>query len=675
MTAMETSSGGGTPTRLEALQQEYHHLKQAMGSAQAGSLKSNPNFETIRDFAERIVATGVGLADPDERRQAQVMLNYCTARLFALAPGDPNVKVRVIAPYAGPARETGFDERSSVASEQKQATESGTIVEANVEVDQMVTDAIDAVPTGTEGRPGTPLGKSSQAREQVRLKAMARQWRISGESDGYLLSGPALTKADPFWGKDPEITAFVSASRRKVATDRKFFRLYVAMALLLLTIVGTGWWWAPWLSRPFLILMTQQQAAEIVGTASCNEKRDANYAVVDSKKLLAIQMLSTWRISGRFRESTVCDLILTDQSLDFPLDFSGATLRWPYMQRIKGKQPRAPAKVDFSASVIEDGRFLGAVLTEANFKNCKLLSTENPSEGNSRYTSFQGASLERADFRGCQIQGVSFANTDLRDADFTDARIIGETDFTDANLAGAVFVNTMIEKPKFRDADLTNTDFRGSSLPLETNSHDTTWWLAIWSVPLDRSSYNRDDASKGNRYIKNLIERNVQVDRAKIIAHTYPQILDESARSTALATALNDWAWYCQATYGLELEQAAQLALEAQSITQKNSGNNYDPRISDTIGYINLQLGRLEEARLAYQFIEQKRAAGSLATVEPGSRYRYALVLAALGMCAEAEKVVTSLFDQKPTYSATHERVLVYLTPDRCPDANKFFSR
>ncbi|MGO7359993.1 pentapeptide repeat-containing protein [Rhizobium ruizarguesonis] len=673
MTAMETSSGAGESARLEALQQEYNRLKQALGPAQGSSQKSSQNFETIRDFAERIVAAGAALADPNDRRRAQDMLNYCTARLFALAPADPNVTVRLIGPYAGPTSEAGSDQRSSVASEQKQDTESETVVEADAAAGQKIADAIDAVPAETGGGPRTLSKESSQAREQVRLKAMARQWRISLENDGYLLSGPALTKAGLFWGKDPEITAFVSASRRKAATDRKFLKLYIVTALLLLTVVSTGRWWVPLVSRPFQILLTRQQTVEIAATESCNKKRDANYAIADTNKLKAFETLSTWEVSGRFSGLTVCDLILTNQSLDFPLDFRGATLKWPYLQRIKGKTPRASAKVDFSDSVIEDGRFLGAVLTEANFKNCKLLSTENPLEENSRQTSFEGASLEGADFRGCRIQGVSFANADLQNANFTDARITGETDFTNADLGGAVFTNATIEKPKFKDADLTNADFRGSSLPLETNSRDTTWWLAKWSVPLDQSSYNRDDASKGNRYVTNLIEKNVRIEQAQIIANTYPPLLNEQARYTALATALNDWAWH-QATYGLELETAAKRALEAQSISQKISGNNFEPRISDTIGYIDLQLGRLEEARGAYKFIEQKTKAGSLATVDPGSRYRYALVLAALGMCAEAEEVVTSLFNQTPTYLATHERVLVSLTPDRCPVASKFFS-
>ncbi len=606
-----------------------------MASAQSDPQKIESNIQTIRNFSERIIEAGLGFADLGERRQAQVMLNYCTALLFALAPDDPNLEIRLIEPYA---------ERAA---------------EAEGEVAQLASDAVDAAP------PHEPLGsKSSQAREQVRLKAMARQWIISGEHDGYLLNGPALTKVEAFWGKDSDITAFISASRQKVITDRKFHRIYGAMVVTVLGIVGTGWWWGPLLSHQFFVLLTRQHAAEIVETESCNENRDRDHAVVEPKKVSALQQISTWELSGRFTGSTICDLVLTDQSLAFPLDFSGATLKRPFLQRVKGKQPNAPEKVDFSDSEIEDGRFIEAVLTDAKFKNCELVSTENPSKESLRYTSFEGASLERADFRSCQIKGVSFANADLRDADFTGANILGETDFTDANLAGAVFANATIEKPNFNDADLTHTDFRGSNLRL-VNSHDTTWWLAIWNAPLDRSNFDREDASKGNLYIKNLIERNGKVEQARTIARTYPPILKEPARSTGLATALNDWAWH-QAIYGLELESAAQLALEAQSVAKA------DTRISDTIGYIYLQLGKFKEAKEAYKFIEERIAAGSLDSVEPSSRYRYGLVLAALGMCAEAEKVVK----QEPIYAATHERVLVLpLTPNRCPEVSKILNK
>jgi len=675
-----TGEARAPSTRIEALQHEHNRLRQAARSGQAGYRSKSSDIDTFRDFADRVVAAGADLADPGERRSAQSILDYCSAQLLALAPYDPNMTLRLIAPFAGAAGGTGESPGSGQANAQGPGSKSEGTAEASAKSGQRgASGADDGLPTSTEDGTEVLAGRRGQAREQVRIKALARQWRLSEDGDGYLLTGPALAQAAPFWGKDPEITEFISESRLKAKNKRRLIAISVVMALLVLAIVGTGWLWAPWLSRQVLTILTRPEAATIVGTDGCNENRAWTYSTVDLNKLSALEKLSHLSFSGRLRGSTICDLILTDQQLAFPLDFSGAEVKWPYLQRVKGRQPSAPAKVDFADATVEDGRFVGAVLTEANFRNCALLSSKvssGPAEP-PRQTSFEGARLERADFSGCRIQGVSFASANLRDADFTNASISEDTDFTDANLVGASFANATIDKgAKFEDADLTDTDFRGSSLSLETDSAKTTWWQAIWSTPVDPSRYNRSDASKGNRYIRKTIELDLKAQQARVLVNSYPPLLEQNARYLALVSALNDWAWH-RAVYGLELQEAAAQAEEAQSIAKQISENT-EKLVSDTRGYIYLQLGRLEDARAAYAFIEPKRRAGSLATVLPGSRYRYALVLAGLGMCAEAEEVVTSLWskDEKPAYTATHERVLVPApAPDRCPAASRYFNR
>ncbi|GLS19811.1 hypothetical protein GCM10007874_28280 [Labrys miyagiensis] len=73
-------------------------------------------------------------------------------------------------------------------------------------------------------------------REQIRLSALARQWRESDYLSGYLLTGVALEEASGYRRKDPEIEELVAASeasqRRTLFIQRGFFAVSFLLILL-----------------------------------------------------------------------------------------------------------------------------------------------------------------------------------------------------------------------------------------------------------------------------------------------------------------------------------------------------------------------------------------------------------------------------------------------------------
>lgn len=97
----------------------------------------------------------------------------------------------------------------------------------------------EAVPEGdpTEGGgPASSTGDIARARKQIRLAALARQWRVMGRRPGYLLSGSALRDAQDFRESDPEIADFVQASER--AATRKMRGWIAGLVALVLALSG-----------------------------------------------------------------------------------------------------------------------------------------------------------------------------------------------------------------------------------------------------------------------------------------------------------------------------------------------------------------------------------------------------------------------------------------------------
>ncbi|MCY1125527.1 DNA/RNA non-specific endonuclease [Frigidibacter sp. RF13] len=110
-------------------------------------------------------------------------------------------------------------------------------------------------------------GRAEAARELIRLSALARQWKTSGEAPGYLLQGDALLAAARFTDRDPDIAAFVTASNRheQATIAQQARRRQAVITILALLLVAA--------TALAVISWYQWQAAERArtGLANANE--------------------------------------------------------------------------------------------------------------------------------------------------------------------------------------------------------------------------------------------------------------------------------------------------------------------------------------------------------------------------------------------------------------------
>lgn len=95
-------------------------------------------------------------------------------------------------------------------------------------------------------------GASANAREIIRLGALARQWQSSGAAAGYLLQGDALRNAARLADSDRDIASFVAASEAAEQTrhrrEARTRRLVIAAlsVLCLLTTAAALFSWQQW---------------------------------------------------------------------------------------------------------------------------------------------------------------------------------------------------------------------------------------------------------------------------------------------------------------------------------------------------------------------------------------------------------------------------------------------
>lgn len=133
-------------------------------------------------------------------------------------------------------------------------------------------------------------------------------------------------------------------------------------------------------------------------------------------------------------------------------DFSG--VKWPMFLRLQGFDLE---RADFSDGEFDDGEFQNADLTGADFSETK------------GYAIFSGADLSGASFRKASmrakfapftdVDGRSFASANLRDTDFSGARMEADT-FLSSDGVGIRF-----------DLDLSTAKFAGAHLICEADRH------------------------------------------------------------------------------------------------------------------------------------------------------------------------------------------------------------
>lgn len=152
--------------------QEIRELRQAhvdlLKSLWSGDDESR--IARVREFIATIRRAGATLESEQDRDCAQELLDQWIAQLMVLAPSTPE----------------------SDLSRDLDAYKSGD---------------------GDGAAVSDIRQKSQNAREQIRLTALARQWLESGREEGYLINGRAAKDANQFRDNDPLLAEFVTASK------------------------------------------------------------------------------------------------------------------------------------------------------------------------------------------------------------------------------------------------------------------------------------------------------------------------------------------------------------------------------------------------------------------------------------------------------------------------------
>ncbi len=259
----------------------------------------------------------------------------------------------------------------------------------------------------------------------------------------------------------------------------------------------------------------------------------------------------------------------------------------------------------FSQNYIRDVKFRGAILTAARFDQAVITQTD-----------FSGAILYRAIFDNAQFDDVNFSNTDLRSTSFRNVRINGELTFT-----------------------------------------GTAWWLALgWTLPQFEklaARYGDPNMKEAEIFKEDIKSRMAEVDKASVPVWR--------------VQALNDVAW-TYTIYGADLEMAkeyAQKALDGLKTIPENRKDWIDDNranFTDTIAYIFLQ--ERQPAR-AVELLEQP---GILEILRGDSIFRYAVALHALASEKNGDekkeldqKALTHLEDalRNRNYVPSHELYLL----------------
>ncbi len=147
-------------------------------------------------------------------------------------------------------------------------------------------------------------------------------------------------------------------------------------------------------------------------------------------------------------------------------DFSHACLQGANLQRAK----------------LSETNFTGACLNKAIFDDAVFSKGENnldlAFDGGTEIRPMKGACLEGADLSEAELINAKFVGADLRNADFTEAKLEGVI-IKDADISGSSFLGADLHNAKFvRLKGLKLEQFRGADLS-STNLDSNSWSLDL----------------------------------------------------------------------------------------------------------------------------------------------------------------------------------------------------
>ncbi|MEW9612725.1 DNA/RNA non-specific endonuclease [Shinella sp. S4-D37] len=195
-------------------------------------LKAGPRHGAgdIRAFVEKAAATGTLIADAEDRRAAQRILDYWSAELVADPDGEWS--------ESGPAALARYRDQPETAGAEGPLAAATDIAPASEERPES---------NATSGSKAEARLHDRQVRSRryIRIAAQARQWRET-PLQGYLLSGDALDEAREF-REDPDIAALLDASlQAEIVEKRREQRLknhiIAALSTVILVLAGLAWY-------------------------------------------------------------------------------------------------------------------------------------------------------------------------------------------------------------------------------------------------------------------------------------------------------------------------------------------------------------------------------------------------------------------------------------------------
>jgi hypothetical protein len=166
-----------------------------------------PEVADIRSFIARAKATGSVLSEKVDRREAQGILDYWSSTLVSIGGAD-------LRTWSQP-RLAGFEEAAKRGEK----------------------------PADAERTRAELARLDDNARQLIRISALARQWRQGGKSVGYLLLGKALEDAKELKGLDKDVDELIVSSDAYVVAKNRSWRMGATalIGVLSVMVVGLGW--------------------------------------------------------------------------------------------------------------------------------------------------------------------------------------------------------------------------------------------------------------------------------------------------------------------------------------------------------------------------------------------------------------------------------------------------
>jgi hypothetical protein len=207
MADTQTSNTADTGCFASVNELRLEHLKLMERDEARDDRVNEENVAKIRSFVARTQATGAVLSDRIERREAQGILDYWSSTLVGIGGAD-------LRTWSQPR-----------IAEYQDAAKRGE------------------KPADAERTKAELTRLDENARQLIRLSALARQWKTGARNDGYLLVGDALENSKVLKGQDKDVDDLIKASHDHEIAARQSRQQFLATVIAVLSLLTAGLVW------------------------------------------------------------------------------------------------------------------------------------------------------------------------------------------------------------------------------------------------------------------------------------------------------------------------------------------------------------------------------------------------------------------------------------------------